>query len=445
MTRKYFGTDGIRGRVGSPHMSPDFVLKLGWAAGRVLASNGTRKVLIGKDTRISGYMFESALEAGLTAAGVKTRLLGPIPTPAIAYLTQTLRANAGIVVSASHNPYYDNGIKFLGPDGGKLSDELEAAIEAELEKTMVTVDSAELGKAKRIVDAPGRYIEFCKSTFPSELDLSGLKLVVDCAHGATYTTAPRVFSELGADVVVIGNQPDGFNINQDCGATATQALCEAVVEHQADAGIALDGDGDRIMMVDDTGREIDGDEILYLIAKDLQASGRLQGGAVGTVMSNLGLELAFKQVGIPFKRAAVGDRHVMQVLREEGWQIGAEPSGHVICLHATPAGDGIIAALQVLVCMVQQQEKLSVLASGVQKLPQLMINVPLKEKVDIANHGGIQDAVAQAEAELGEAGRVLLRPSGTEPLVRVMVEGVDEKQVQSVCESLADAVRDILG
>jgi phosphoglucosamine mutase len=445
MTRKYFGTDGIRGRVGSPTMSPDFVLKLGWAAGRVLASSGTRKVLIGKDTRISGYMFESALEAGLTAAGVKTRMLGPIPTPAIAYLTQTLRASAGIVVSASHNPYYDNGIKFLGPDGGKLPDELEEAIEAELGKVMVTVDSAELGKARRIVDAPGRYIEFCKGTFPSVLDLAGVKLVVDCANGAAYTTAPRVFAELGADVITIGDKPDGLNINQNCGATAPQALAAAVLEHGADAGIALDGDGDRIIMVDDLGRIIDGDEILYLIAKDLKAAGRLQGGVVGTVMSNLGFELALKDLDIPFMRAGVGDRHVMRLLKEHDWQVGGEPSGHVICLHASPSGDGIIAGLQVLACMVQEQRKLSVLVAGVQKFPQLMINVPLKERVGIDANGAIQDAVAQTELELGENGRVLLRPSGTEPLVRVMVEGKDAERVKNTCESLADAVRDILG
>ena len=444
MTRKYFGTDGIRGKVGSPTMSPDFVLKLGWAAGRVLASSGTRKILIGKDTRISGYMFESALEAGLTAAGVKTRMLGPIPTPAIAYLTQTLRASAGIVVSASHNPYYDNGIKFLGPDGGKLPDELEEAIEAELEKVMVTVDSAELGKARRIVDAPGRYIEFCKGTFPSCLDLAGVKLVVDCANGAAYTTAPRVFAELGADVVTIGDKPDGLNINQGCGATAPQALAEAVLEHQADAGIALDGDGDRIMMVDELGRIIDGDEIIYLIAKDLKARGVLQGGVVGTVMSNLGMEIALKELDIPFIRAGVGDRHVMRLLKENDWQVGGEPSGHVICLHASPSGDGIVAALQVLACMAQDQQKLSILAAGVQKLPQLMINVPLKERVDIHANGAIQDAIAQIETELGDDGRVLLRPSGTEPLVRVMVEGKNAEQVKITCESLADAVRDIL-
>lgn len=444
MKRKYFGTDGIRGKVGSPTMSPDFVLKLGWAAGRVLAQNGTRKVLIGKDTRISGYMFESALEAGLTAAGVKTRLLGPIPTPAIAYLTQTLRANAGIVVSASHNPYYDNGIKFLGADGGKLSDELEAAIEAELEKELETVESDALGKARRIMDAGGRYIEFCKSTFPSQLNLAGKKLVVDCAHGAGYIVAPRVFKELGAEVVAIGAEPDGLNINQGFGATAPNALAAAVIEHGADAGIALDGDGDRIIMVDDTGRIIDGDEILYLIAKDLQQQNQLQGGVVGTVMSNLGLELALKALDIPFLRAAVGDRHVMKLLKENDWQIGGEPSGHVICLHATPSGDGIIAALQVLACVVNQDKPLSELAKGVEKLPQLMINVPMKEKVDINSDGSIQDAVQQAETELGDDGRVLLRPSGTEPLVRVMVEGKHEAQVRSVCESLAATVKDIL-
>jgi phosphoglucosamine mutase len=348
-------------------------------------------------------------------------------------------------VSASHNPYYDNGIKFLGPDGGKLPDELEEAIEAELGKVMVTVDSAELGKARRIVDAPGRYIEFCKGTFPSVLDLAGVKLVVDCANGAAYTTAPRVFAELGADVITIGDKPDGLNINQNCGATAPQALAAAVLEHGADAGIALDGDGDRIIMVDDLGRIIDGDEILYLIAKDLKAAGRLQGGVVGTVMSNLGFELALKDLDIPFMRAGVGDRHVMRLLKEHDWQVGGEPSGHVICLHASPSGDGIIAGLQVLACMVQEQRKLSVLVAGVQKFPQLMINVPLKERVGIDANGAIQDAVAQTELELGENGRVLLRPSGTEPLVRVMVEGKDTVQVKDACESLAAAVRDILG
>ena len=445
MARKYFGTDGIRGKVGSPTMSPDFILKLGWAAGRVLASSGTRKVLIGKDTRISGYMFESALEAGLTAAGVRTRLLGPIPTPAIAYLTQTLRANAGIVVSASHNPYYDNGIKFLGPDGDKLPNELEEAIEVELEKVMVTVDSSKLGKARRIVDAPGRYIEFCKGTFPSVLDLAGMKLVVDCANGAAYTTAPRVFSELGANVITIGVEPDGLNINKDCGATAPQALRAAVLEHEADAGIALDGDGDRLIMVDNLGRIIDGDEILYLIAKDLKSSGRLRGGVVGTVMSNLGLELALKDIGIPFMRADVGDRHVMRLLKEHNWQVGGEPSGHVICLHVSASGDGIIAALQVLTCMVQEQKKLAVLVEGVQKLPQLMINVPLKERIDIQTNEAIQNAIIRAETDLGENGRVLLRLSGTEPLVRVMVEGKDAQQVKSVCETLADIVKNVLG
>lgn len=441
MTKKYFGTDGIRGRVGAPQMSPDFVLKLGWAAGRVLACSGSGKVLIGKDTRISGYMFESALEAGLTAAGVNARMLGPIPTPAIAYLTHTLRANAGIVVSASHNPYYDNGIKFLGPDGGKLSDELEHAIEAEMEKALVTVDSDKLGKAKRIADAGGRYIEFCKATFPTELSLVGLKLVVDCANGATYTTAPNVFAELGAEVITIGSSPDGLNINSECGATAPAALAEAVKAHGADAGIALDGDGDRIIMVDENGRVIDGDEILYLIATDLQSRQQLVGGVVGTVMSNLGLEMALKRAEIPFRRAAVGDRHVMQVLKEEGWQLGGEPSGHVICLHASPAGDGIIAALQVLACMVARQQKLSAICQSIEKLPQVMINVPLQQRINIAENAAIQGAVTAAEAELGDEGRVLLRPSGTEPLVRVMVEGVDGSKVSAVCESLAEAVR----
>lgn len=444
MTRKYFGTDGIRGRVGTQQMSADFVLKLGWAAGRVLAGENGGKVLIGKDTRISGYMFESALEAGLSAAGVDTRMLGPLPTPAIAYLTQTLRCQAGIVVSASHNPYYDNGIKFLGPDGGKLPDELEEAIEAELEKELVTVDSASLGKVRRITDASGRYIEFCKSTFPSSASLKGLKVVVDCANGATYQTAPNVFRELGAEVVAIAADPDGVNINKACGATAPDALAEAVLAESADVGIALDGDGDRIVMVDEAGRVLDGDDIIYLIAMHRQSQGHQVGGVVGTLMSNLGLELALRERGVSFERAKVGDRFVMQGLRRNGWELGAEPSGHVICLHASPSGDGIVAALQVLAALVASDKKLSEMASGIEKLPQVMINVPTPGKVDLNKYGAIQDAVAQTELELGEAGRVLLRPSGTEPLVRVMLEGKDAGQIQSLCESLAGAVEDAL-
>lgn len=445
MTKKYFGTDGIRGRVGSEIMSPDFVLKLGWAAGKVLASTGTRKVLIGKDTRISGYMFEAVLEAGLIAAGANARMLGPIPTPAIAYLTQTLRANAGIVISASHNPFHDNGIKFLGPNGSKLSDELEAKIEAELDKEFTTNSSDKLGKAKRIVDAAGRYIEFCKSTFPNEQELTGLKLVVDSANGAGYITAPRVFRELGAEVINIGNQPDGFNINQNCGATHPQTLAKAVLEHNADAGIALDGDGDRIIMVDEKGRILDGDEIIYLIARKQKQAGVLKGGVVGTVMSNLGLELALKELGVPFKRAQVGDRHVMSLLKENNWEIGAEPSGHVICLHATPSGDAIIAALQVLSAMVKEGEPLSFISSNVSKLPQVMINVPTDGgKVDVDSHAGIQSAIKTVETELGDDGRVLLRPSGTEPLIRVMVEGKSAQQVKTVCENLAIEVEKAL-
>lgn len=448
MTKKYFGTDGIRGRVGSPTMSPDFVLKLGWAAGKVLANSGNRKVLIGKDTRISGYMFEAALEAGLIAAGADARMLGPLPTPAIAYLTQTLRANAGIVISASHNPFCDNGIKFLGPNGSKLSDELEAAIEAELDKEFVTCPSDELGKAKRIVDAAGRYIEFCKSTFPNEQHLTGLKLVVDSANGAGYITAPRVFKELGAEVINIGNQPDGLNINKECGATHSQTLAKAVLEHDADAGIALDGDGDRIIMVDEKGRILDGDEIIYLIARKQKQAGLLKGGVVGTVMSNLGLELALKQLDVPFKRAKVGDRHVMELLNDNDWQIGGEPSGHVICLHATPSGDAIIAALQVLSAMVSEGEPLSFISSNVSKLPQVMINVPTGDsgatKVNTNDLVGVQSAIQDAESELGDDGRVLLRPSGTEPLVRVMVEGKSAQQVKKVCENLAKKVEKAL-
>jgi phosphoglucosamine mutase len=439
MKRRFFGTDGIRGRVGDGVITAEFVLKLGWAAGRVLARGKHGKVLIGKDTRISGYMFESALQAGLSAAGVDVHLLGPMPTPAIAYLTRTLRAQAGIVISASHNPYYDNGIKFFAADGSKLPDEVELAIEAELDNRLVTVDSARLGKAERIADAPGRYIEFCKSTIPGGMELRGLKIVVDCAHGASYHVAPSVFIELGADVIRLGTAPDGLNINQDCGSTAPQAMQAAVLAQGADVGIGLDGDGDRVIMVDHKGELIDGDELLFIIARSRRQLDGYQGGVVGTLMSNLGLEQALNGLDIEFKRAAVGDRYVMGMLKEQGWMLGGESSGHILCLDRITTGDGIVAALQVLAAMVASDCTLNELKVGMSKLPQCMINVPLQSNFDI-NADGVRLAVAEVERVLGGSGRVLLRPSGTEPVVRVMVEGQDMQQVKALAEQLADQI-----
>lgn len=439
--RRYFGTDGIRGRVGQSPMTPDFVLKLGWAAGRVLVDDGHPMVLIGKDTRISGYMMESALQAGLVAAGVNIRLLGPMPTPAIAYLTRTLRASAGIVISASHNPYYDNGIKFFSARGTKLPDEIELAIEAELERPMQTVDSADLGKVERVGDAAGRYIEFCKGTLPMGTALHGLRVVVDCAHGATYHVAPNVFEELGAEVITIGTEPDGLNINADCGATHPRRLCEAVLANQADLGIALDGDGDRVILADARGEMVDGDEILAIIAAAKQAAGALQGGVVGTQMSNLGLEHALAALGVPFRRAKVGDRYVMETLEQEGWLLGGESSGHVICLDRTSTGDGIVAALQVLEVLGATGKPLHELKRVMTKYPQTLVNVPLAGRIDIRGEPCIREAVADVERTLGQRGRVLLRPSGTEPLVRVMVEGEDARQVQRLAEQIAAAVR----
>lgn len=442
MKRKYFGTDGIRGRVGVGAMTPEFVLKLGWAAGRVLAKDhGKKLVLIGKDTRISNYMFESCLEAGLSAAGVHSRLLGPMPTPAIAYLTQTLRASAGIVISASHNPYYDNGVKFFCASGQKLPDSVELEIEAQLDKDLVTVDSAELGKAERIDDAAGRYIEFCKRCFPARQSLNGLKVVVDCANGATYHIAPAVFSELGADVVSIGVSPNGMNINDKCGATAPDLLVEKVQQEKADIGIAIDGDGDRLIMVDHRGDIVDGDELLYIIAKAGKSSGELSGGVVGTLMSNLGLELALKDLGIPFSRAAVGDRYVMEGLRENSWTLGGESSGHIICLDHTSTGDAIVAALQVLNVMVDSGRSLYELREGLQRCPMTLLNVPLEDSIDLQDQP-IATVVAAVEKELGDSGRVLLRKSGTEPLVRVMVEGQSHEQVSRLAEQIAAVVRD---
>ena len=442
MKRKYFGTDGIRGKVGEGVITPQFIMQLGWAVGRVLGGveSGRSKVIIGKDTRISGYMFESALEAGLSAAGVDILLLGPMPTPAIAYLTRTLHAQAGIVISASHNPFHDNGIKFFSAGGTKLSDEIELAIEAEIEKDLVCVNSSKLGKAERVDDAAGRYIEFCKSTIPMSLSLSGLKIVLDCAHGATYYVAPCVFDELGAEVITIGASPNGININDGYGSTHTDALQAAVLEHKADLGIALDGDGDRVLMIDHKGEQLDGDELLYIIAKSRINDSTLDGGIVGTVMTNLGLERKLKDEGVSFTRAKVGDRYVMEKLVENGWCLGGEGSGHIICLDRTSTGDGIVSALQVLYAMRHLNQSLHELKSGMQKYPQLLINVRVEGPVDLSKSDNVQSAIAEAESKLGDRGRVLLRPSGTEPLVRVMVEGEDESEVSTVAKQLADVV-----
>ncbi len=440
-SRKYFGTDGVRGTVGEYPITADFALKLGWAVGKVLCEDHGGKVLIGKDTRISGYMFESALEAGLIAAGVDVLQLGPMPTPGIAYLTRTFRANAGIVISASHNPYQDNGIKFFAQDGCKLPDETELAIEAMMDQPMTTVGSEHLGKAKRIEDARGRYIEFCKSTVPSSLNLSHLKMVIDCAHGATYHIAPEVFSELGADVISIGVKPNGLNINKGCGATNTRKLAETVLAEKADLGIAFDGDGDRVMMVDHKGEELDGDQLLFIIARDAKKRGRLNGGVVGTLMTNLGMEKALEKLDIPFVRAKVGDRYVMELLKEKDWNFGGESSGHVICLNANTTGDGVVSALQVLSVMAKENLSLHDLKSGMSKYPQVMLNVRLASKESKPMESQqVKQAVVQMEARLGEKGRVLLRASGTEPLIRVMVEGEDASEVQNVAKELAAVV-----
>ncbi|MEI7795280.1 MAG: phosphoglucosamine mutase [Methylococcaceae bacterium] len=440
MTRKYFGTDGIRGKVGVPPITPDFLLKLGWAAGQVFANEGHNFVLVGKDTRISGYMFESALEAGLTAAGVDTRLVGPMPTPAIAYLTRTLHAKAGIVISASHNPYYDNGIKFFSAQGTKLPDEIERKIEAYLDLPITTVESSKLGKAKRVVDAAGRYIEFCKASVPTGMTFDGMKIVVDCANGATYHVAPHVFTELGADVITIGAEPDGLNINEGYGATSPENLVKTVLEQQAHFGIALDGDGDRLIMVDHKGELVDGDELIYIIAKARLKAGLLHGPVVGTLMTNLGMELALKGLNVPLLRANVGDRYVIEMLTEHKGMLGGENSGHIICLDKTTTGDGIIAALQVIAEMQKTGLSLHDLKSGMQKYPQVLINVRTAQKVDLA-HEGIQQAVRAVEQSLGNEGRVLLRASGTEPLIRVMVEGRNQSDVENYAKQLANDVK----
>jgi phosphoglucosamine mutase len=439
MSRKYFGTDGIRGRVGEAPITPDFVLKLGWAAGKVFRERGKSKILIGKDTRISGYMFESALEAGLVSAGADVRLLGPMPTPAIAYLTRTFHAQAGIVISASHNPFDDNGIKFFSRDGKKLPDEVEQAIEEKLEEVMVTVPSAQLGKAERVEGARGRYIEFCKSTVPLGLDLSGLHIVVDAANGACYHTAPDVLDELGARVTRIGAEPNGYNINHECGSTHPLRLQQCVRSTGADLGIALDGDGDRLVMVDASGELVDGDELLFIIANARRRNGALGGGVVGTLMSNFGLELAFRELEIPFVRAKVGDRHVMADLESRGWLLGGESSGHIVCLDKTTTGDGTVSALQVLAELVESGRTLADARRGMRKVPQQMINVQASK--DVAVKPSVLSAVAEAERQLEGRGRVLLRPSGTEPVVRVMVEGEDGDQVATLANWLADKVR----
>jgi phosphoglucosamine mutase len=441
----HFGTDGIRGRVGRPPITPEFVLKLGWAAGRVLGNGPHSKVLIGKDTRISGYMLESALEAGLSAAGVNILLLGPMPTPGIAYLTRTLHAQAGIVISASHNPHYDNGIKFFSGDGNKLPDAVENAIEVELERDMTTVESRQLGKAERVDDAAGRYIEFCKSTLPSLMNLRGIRIVVDCAHGATYHIAPHVFDELGASVVAIGDRPNGLNINDEVGSTHPENLRQAVLKHGADIGVALDGDGDRSLLVDANGNLVDGDDILYIVANARKAAGKLDGqSVVGTQMSNLGLELALRKLGVGFERTAVGDRYIMARMQEAGWVLGGEPSGHVICLDRTSTGDGIVSALQVLAEMRRTGKSLEELRRGIEKFPQRLVNVRLDRSVDVLGSDPVRAAVQAAEAELADQGRVLLRVSGTEPLIRVMVEGREEEQVRRLADQIADSVRDLL-
>ena len=449
MKKRYFGTDGIRGLVGEAPITPDFMLKLGWASGRVFAreagGEGRCTVIIGKDTRVSGYMFESALEAGLVAAGVNVKLLGPMPTPAVALMTRTQAAVAGIVISASHNPFFDNGIKFFSASGSKLPDEIELAIEAELDQPVTTVQSREIGKVLRVVDAAGRYIEFCKSTVPEGFNLRGLRIAVDCAHGATYHIAPSVFSELGAEVTAIGVQPDGFNINEGVGSTDTAALADIVRRQGVDLGIAFDGDGDRVLFVDGNGELVDGDELLYMIAMYRLARGTSDAGVVGTLMSNLGLELALREEGLQLVRAQVGDRYVKERMEAEGWYLGGESSGHIICSDITTTGDGIVAALQVLVALKAAGMDLASYRAGMSKFPQKMINVTVSGKVNLAEFPAVAAAVSRVEAQLGKRGRVLLRPSGTEPKVRVMVEGEDAAEVDALCAELAAEVERELG
>ena len=441
MSRQYFGTDGIRGRVGQPPMEPQFALKLGWAAGRVLANGKGARVLIGKDTRRSGYMFESALEAGFAAAGVESYLLGPLPTPAVAYLTRVMRAHAGVVISASHNPHHDNGVKFFSAAGDKLPDDIEAAIEAQLEQPMVCVPPERMGRARRVEDAPGRYIEFCKSSFDGG-SLQGLRIALDCANGAAYRVGPAVFSELGAEVITIGDQPDGFNINAGCGSTHLEGLAELVQRSGAHLGIALDGDGDRCLMVTHTGETVDGDQILYAIARHRQQQGRLRGPVVGTLMSNFGLEQSLAELGIRLERAAVGDRYVLERLRATGGELGGETSGHTLCLDRATAGDGLVTALQVLDAMLSSGQPLAELIAGMRKFPQVLINVSVEGSPKaLLNRDGLGDAVLAVERSLGSHGRVLLRASGTEPLVRVMVEADEAVLARTAAERLAESVR----
>ncbi|PLW83923.1 phosphoglucosamine mutase [Kineobactrum sediminis] len=441
MTRRYFGTDGIRGAVGEPPITPDFMLKLGWACGRVFArqtpDGGHSTVIIGKDTRVSGYMFESALEAGLVAAGVDVKLLGPMPTPAVALMTRTQNAVAGIVISASHNPYYDNGIKFFSSAGSKLADEVELAIEAELECELTVVPSADIGKVVRIADAAGRYIEYCKSTVPEGFSLRGMRIAVDCANGATYHIAPNVLAELGADVVPMGVKPDGYNINEGVGSTDTAGLSRLVQESGAQLGIAYDGDGDRVMFVDADGSVVDGDELVYIIATHRAINGRAEAGVVGTLMSNLGLELALRELGLEFARAKVGDRYVKELMEARGWRLGGESSGHIICADHTTTGDGIVASLQVLVALKESGRNLADLRAGMRKCPQTMINLPISSGADVSGNAAVGAAVTEVEVHLAGRGRVLLRPSGTEPLLRVMVEGEDAGEVERLCQGLA--------
>ncbi|MBC2691036.1 phosphoglucosamine mutase [Pseudomonas kielensis] len=443
MSKKYFGTDGIRGRVGTYPITPDFMLKLGWAAGMAFRKMGACKVLVGKDTRISGYMFESALEAGLTSAGADVMLLGPMPTPAIAYLTRTFHAEAGIVISASHNPHDDNGIKFFSGQGTKLPDDIELMIEELLDTPMTVVESNKIGKVSRINDASGRYIEFCKSSVPTGTSFSGLKIVIDCAHGAVYKVAPSVFRELGAEVVLLSAQPNGLNINDNCGSTHMGQLQAAVLAEHADLGIAFDGDGDRVLMVDHTGAIVDGDELLYIIARDLHERGTLQGGVVGTLMSNLGLELALEELKIPFVRANVGDRYVIADLLERGWKVGGENSGHIVCFNHTTTGDAIIAALQVLMALKDRDEGLAQARQALRKCPQVLINVRFAGGVNPVEHAAVKEASARVTKAMAGRGRVLLRKSGTEPLVRVMVEGEDESLVRGYAEELAKLVAEV--
>jgi len=433
---QYFGTDGIRGRVGDSLINPEFVLKLGWAIGKILGAKNGNKIVIGKDTRVSGYMIESALEAGLSASGINVRLVGPMPTPAIAYLTRTLRCSAGIVISASHNPYHDNGLKFFSADGYKLPDEVELAVEAKMAEPLVTVDSADLGKVLRLNDAPGRYIEFCKSILPTHVGFKGLKIVVDCANGANYHIAPKLFRELGATVIEMGTSPDGFNINDFCGSTHTAGAQKLVQEEKADLGVAFDGDGDRVLMIDNHGEVVDGDEILFIMAKSQLHNNQMRGGIVGTTMSNLGFERAITGLGLGFERAKVGDRNVLARLKAHQWTLGGEPSGHIVDLDLTTTGDGIVSALQVVRAVVESEKTLAELKQGMTKYPQSLVNVAINKNFDMESQL-IQAAIQKAEQALGETGRVLVRKSGTEPVVRVMVEGEKEDYVQTIAQDLA--------